>query len=68
MYPSPKAGYIYRGLSMVPQAVHDYWALANVHYLPGQVVYQFDTSIRAISRPQTEIMAARVSALHQCAY
>lgn len=68
MYPSPKAGYIYRGLSMVPQAVRDYWALANVHYLPGQVVYQFDKSIRAISRPQTEIMAARVSALHQCAY
>lgn len=68
MYPSPKAGYIYRGLSLVPQSVRDYWALANVHYLPGQFVYQFDKSIRAISRPQTEIMAARVSALHQCAY
>ena len=68
MYPSPKAGYIYRGLSMVPQAVREYWALANVHYLPGQFIYQFDKSIRAITRPQMEIMAARVSALHQCAY
>lgn len=68
MYPSPKAGYIYRGLSLVPQAVRDYWSLANCHYLPGQFVYQFDKSIRAISRPQTETIAARVSALHQCAY
>lgn len=68
MYPSPKAGYIYRGLSLVPQSLRDYWALANCHYLPGQYVYQFDTSIRAISRPQTEILAARVSAMHQCVY
>lgn len=68
LYPSPKAGYIYRGLSLVPQSLRDYWALANCHYMPGQFVYQFDKSIRAISRPQVEILAARVSALHQCAY
>ena len=68
MYPSPKAGYIYRGLSMVPQSMRDYWAMASCHYLPGQYVYKFDQSIRAITRPQTEILAARVSALHQCAY
>ena len=68
MYPSPKAGYIYRGLSLVPQSLRDYWALANCHYMPGQYVYQFDKSIRAISRPQTEVLAARVSALHQCVY
>lgn len=68
MYPSPKAGYIYRGLSLVPQTLRDYWALANVHYLPGPYVYQFDKSIRAISRPQTEILAARVSSMHQCVY
>ena len=68
MYPSPKAGYIYRGLSLVPQSLRDYWALANPHYLPGQLVYQFDASIRAIARPQIEIVAARVSALHQCVY
>jgi alkylhydroperoxidase family enzyme len=68
MYPSPKAGYIYRGLSSVPQSLRDYWALANMHYLPGQFVYQFDSSIRAIARPQIELVAARVSALHQCVY
>jgi hypothetical protein len=68
MYPSPKAGYIYRGLSSVPQTMRDYWALANTHYLPGELVYQFDKTIRALMRPQMEVMAARVSALHQCAY
>jgi alkylhydroperoxidase family enzyme len=68
MYPSPKAGYIYRALSLVPQSLRDYWALANCHYIPGPYVYQFDKSIRAITRPQTEIMAARVSAMHQCVY
>jgi alkylhydroperoxidase family enzyme len=68
MYPSPKAGYIYRGLSLVPQSLRDYWSLANCHYLPGDVIYQFDRSIRAITRPQVEIIAARVSALHQCVY
>ncbi len=57
MYPSPRAGYIYRSLSSVPQSLRDYWALANCHYLPGQFIYQFDKSIRAITRPQTEILA-----------
>ena len=71
MYPNPKAGYIYRGLSMVPQSLRDYWALANCHYLPGPAIYKFDQPIRelrAIERPQVEIIAARVSAMHQCVY
>ena len=68
MYPSPKAGYILRGLSAVPQTLRDYWAMANIHYTPGQFVYQFNRSFRAITRPQMELIAARVSALHQCAY
>jgi alkylhydroperoxidase family enzyme len=68
MYPSPKAGYIYRALSSVPQSLRDYWALASCHYLPSEFVYQFDKSVRAISRPQTEVIAARVSALNQCVY
>jgi len=68
MYPNPKAGYIYRALSSVPQSLRDYWALATCHYLPSEFVYQFDKSVRAISRPQTEVIAARVSALNQCVY
>lgn len=68
MYATPKASYIYRALSLVPQTMRDYWALGFEHYLPSELVYKFDQSIRAITRPQTEVLAARVSALHQCAY
>ena len=68
LYPPRRVGYIYRALSLVPQSVREYWALANPHYMPGEYVYQFGVSIRAISREQTELLAARVSALHQCAY
>jgi len=68
LYPTPKAGYIYRGLSLVPQSLRDYWALAFTHYLPSEEIYRFGRSIRAIARPQVEVLAARVAALHQCAY
>jgi len=68
LYPSPKVGYIYRGLSSVPESMRNYWALANEHYMSGELIYQFDKSNRALERPQMELMAARVSALHQCAY
>lgn len=68
MYPSPQAGYIYRALSSVPQTLRDYWAVATSHYLPSQAVFRFDQSIRAISRPQTELLASTVSSLHQCVY
>jgi hypothetical protein len=68
LYPSDKAGYIYRSLSSVPDSMRAYWDLASDHYLPGQYVYQFGVSIRAIARMQMELIAARVSAIHQCAY
>jgi len=42
LYPSPKAGLHYRGLSLVPQSVRDYWALANTHYIPASSSNQFD--------------------------
>ena len=53
---------------MVPQSKRDYWNLAGAHYLEGKRVYDFGDSGRAISRPQIEIIAARISALHQCLY
>jgi alkylhydroperoxidase family enzyme len=68
LYPNSKVGYIYRALSMVPESLRNYWALANAHYLSGEYVYKFDKNIRAISRAQIELIAARVSGLHQCAY
>jgi len=68
LYPNDKVGYIYRSLSSVPDSMRAYWDLASEHYLPGQYVHQFGVSIRAIARPQIELLAARVSAIHLCAY
>ena len=68
LYPSNKVGYIHRALSAVPETKRDYWRMAEAHYLPGASVYDFSTDARAISRPQIELIAARVSALHQCLY
>ena len=68
LYPSNKVGYIHRALSAVPETKRDYWRMAEAHYLPGGSVYDFATDARAISRPQIEVIAARVSALHQCLY
>lgn len=68
MYPSPKAGYIYRALSSVPQALRDYWGIALTHYLPSSEVWQFGKSIRALLRAQIEVVAARIAGLHQCPY
>ena len=68
LYSSKKAGYIQRALSAVPDTKRDYWQIAEAHYLPSDSVYDFATAARAISRPQIEVIAARVSALHQCLY
>ena len=68
LYPSNKVGYIHRALSAVPETKRDYWRMAEAHYLLGGSVYDFAADARAISRPQIEVIAARLSALHQCLY
>lgn len=59
---------VVKAFSLVPQAKRDYWDLAEVHYLPGSEMTNFATGVRAIDRMQIELVAGRVSALHQCVY
>ena len=59
---------VVKALSLVPEAKRDYWNLAEEHYLPGSEMTDFATGIRAIDRMQMELVAGRVSALHQCVY
>ena len=59
---------VVKALSLVPEAKRDYWDLAEEHYLPGSAMTDFATEIRAIDRMQMELVAGRVSALHQCVY
>ena len=59
---------VVKALSLVPEAKRAYWDLAEEHYLPGREMTDFATGIRAIDRMQMELVAGRVSALHQCVY
>ena len=68
VYPAPRAAYVQQALSSVPDAKRAYWALAEAHYLPGPEIQNWTSTYRAISRPQIEVIAARVSALHTCFY
>ena len=64
----PTASPVAKAFSLVPQAKRDYWDLAEVHYLPGSEMTNFATEVRAIDRMQMELVAGKVSALHQCVY
>ena len=64
----PTASPVVKAFSLVPQAKRDYWNLAEEHYLPGSEMTNFATGARAIDRMQMELVAGRVSALHQCVY
>ena len=59
---------VVKALSLVPEAKRGYWDLAEEHYLPGSEMTDYATGVRAIDRMQMELVAGRVSALHQCVY
>ncbi len=59
---------VVKALSLVPDAKRHYWEMAETLYLPGEQMPNFATEVRAIDRMQMEIIATRVSALHQCVY
>ena len=59
---------VVKALSLVPDAWHEYWALGDAHYIHHEDVFDFDLDLRAITRAQIEVVAARVSAIHQCVY
>ena len=68
LYAGGRSAYIQRALSSVPDTKAEYWDLAVANYLPGPCMPDFATEFRAISRNQIELIAARTSALHGCAY
>jgi hypothetical protein len=56
-----------RALSLVPAEARAFEEMGAVMYLPLDDLMEFERD-RAISRPQMELLAARVSALNQCFY
>jgi len=69
IYPSdrPPAN-IMKAMSLVPDEVRSFFDLVENQYLPGAVMRDFAHEYRAISHPQIELLAARVSALNRCLY
>ena len=60
---------VLRALSLVPAAVRSWKELSDAQYIPlAEVQHPAADGGRAISRAQTEFIAARVSALNDCFY
>jgi hypothetical protein len=65
---APSPAYIRRALTLVPDEARGFFDLVEVQYLPGPAMRDFDREYRAIDHAQIELLAARVSAINQCAY
>ena len=59
---------IHRALSLVPQAVIDFFDLDVELYLRDHEIRDFTTEYRAISHGQIELIAGRASAINRCFY
>lgn len=59
---------IHRAVSLVPQAVIDFFDLDVELYLKDHEIRDFAREYRAISHAQIELIAARTSALNRCFY
>jgi hypothetical protein len=66
---APQMGHVIRAMSLVPDAVRQLNALSAAHYLPTPQVMDMNASgSLSLSRPQTELVAARTSILNDCFY
>lgn len=61
-------GNVIRALSLVPDEVRTLADLSAAHYLPLDRVADPRAHLEGLSRPQMELLAARVSALRECFY
>jgi hypothetical protein len=64
----PRVPNVARALSLVPGAVQQMRELSDVHYLPIDDVIDPRARVHALTRPQMELIAGRVSALNECFY
>ncbi len=62
------AGNVVRALSAVPAEVRAWGVLSTAHYVPNGKVADPSWSGRALSRPEMEAVATRVSTFNECFY
>lgn len=68
LFKGPMVPNVLRSLSIVPAEIDTLRTLTRAHYVPGLVVDAGANTGRAISRPQIELVAARVSTINECFY
>jgi hypothetical protein len=68
LYGSQVVGNVVRALSLVPDEVRTLYDLSATHYLPMGQVRDPSAAVGTLNRMQIELIAGRVSALHQCFY
>jgi hypothetical protein len=61
-------GNVHRALSLVPEAMMQFWDMFETMYLPQDAMRDFGREYRAISHAQIEMLAARVAVRNQCVY
>ena len=64
----PRAGNVIRALSLVPPEVSSLADIQGAHYLKSSEMRIFEGLDRDLSRPQLELVAARVSVVNECFY
>ena len=68
LWPAGRTGNVIRAMSLVPDEVRTLGDLSAVHYLPNTSVRDPSAAQGALSRPQMELIAGRVSILNDCFY
>ena len=69
LWATGRTGNVIRAMSVAPDEVRTLNDLGGVHYLPhGSLMDPSAKLDRALTRPQIELIAGRVSALNQCFY
>ena len=61
-------GNVHLALSLVPEAMMQFWDLFEAMYLPQHAMRDFEREYRAIDHTQIEMLAARVAVHNQCHY
>jgi hypothetical protein len=67
-YPHGGSANIHKAMSLVPEETAGFFDLVEALYMPGKVMRDFGNEHRAVSHAQSELIAARISALNQCIY
>lgn len=68
LWPAGVNAYVIRAMSLVPDEVRSLADLSAAHYLSLEQMADLAKGAGVLSRPQTELIAGRVSALNQCYY